>query len=488
MTPTLISRLGFARWAILLIMLVSVLAIPAAAIAHRLYTNRADYLVGRGVAALERDEVAEAEGIVRRLETRRHDSAAHVLRGQILLQQARIAVQEAPRPFPFEGIQQAGQMVLASAGVGDVPAALRAASWTGASIVQRPFPRPIPGADELHDALHEFGQILDDDPWAAQATVLASECLVRLEERRAAARALTALVKRQPDNVDAHRWLAVIYIDLNSPGPAIKHLQEWARLDPNNPRPYRLLGFFTRDGLVTGDAANPVDSVEAYRKALQLGLDPRERSSVLRELAQTLINLRDDYAAALETLELGSSAFQDQPAIRAQRAHCLIQLDKKDEAVQILEQVLRSHPTTKTALSLRAQLYLQEDQPRAALPLLEKLVALDPNDPAARQNLMLAYGALQEDKRAAEQKRLLDALVADQERLIKLQQDTARNPWNASARYQLALAYAVDSRAEALAWIQSAFACSPDDPRIRKTWTQLVGYQPPALSRGSPQR
>jgi tetratricopeptide (TPR) repeat protein len=483
MTPPLLSRFGSARWAALLLLLLVLLAIPAAAIGHRLYVTRVDYLVDNGTAALKRHDVAEAERTVRVLETKGHESAAHVLRGQILLHQARAALQEAPRPFPYEGIQQATQLFLATAGLSDAPAVLRGANWTAAGLVQKPFRRPIPGAEDLHDALHEFAQVLDDDPWAAQATVLASECLVRLEERRPAARALTALVKRQPDNVDAHRWLAVIYIDLNSPGPAIEHLQEWARLDPNNPRPYRWLGFFTRDGLFTGDPARPVDSVEAYRNALKLGLDPRDQSTVLHELAETLMNLRDDYAAALETLDSGSRAFQDQPAIRVQRAHCLIQLDRKDEAVQILEEVLRSHPKTKPALSLRARLHMQEDQPRAAVPLLEKLLTLDPNDPVTRQNLMLAYGALREDKRAAEQKRLLDALVANQERLIKLRQETARNPWNARARYQLALAYAADSRAEALTWIQAAFACDSEDSRIRKAWTQLVGYQPPTLSR-----
>ena len=57
------------------------------------------------------------------------------------------------------------------------------------------------------------------------------------------------------------------------------------------------------------------------------------------------------------------------------------------------------------ALLLRARIYIQEDQPQAAIPLLEKLVALDPDHFLGRQNLMLAYGAIKDDKRAAEQKR-----------------------------------------------------------------------------------
>src|SRR5439155_16723569 len=166
------------------------------------------------------------------------------------------------------------------------------------SLVQRPFPRQISGADDFHNALQEFVQVLDDDPWAAEATILTSECLVRLEERRPAVMALTALLKRQPDNVDAHRWLAAIYIDLNSPGPAIKHLQKWARLDPANPRPYRWMGFLSRNSSLSGVAEDLVDSVEVYRKALQLGLEPRERVAVLRELVETLIKTDGDFEAA----------------------------------------------------------------------------------------------------------------------------------------------------------------------------------------------
>jgi predicted Zn-dependent protease len=375
---------------------------------------------------------------------------------------------------------------LATAQLIEVPTALRGAAWKAASLVQQPFPRHISGTDDLHNALQEFVQVLDDDPWAAEATVLTSECLVRLEERRPAVMALTALVNRQPDNVDAHRWLAAIYIDLNSPGPAVKHLQEWARLDPANARPYRWLGFFTRDGLFTGDAANPVDSVEAYRKSLQLGLEERERSAVLRELAELQMNTHGDFAAALETLHLGSQAFQDQPSISAQRAHCLVQLGKRDEAIGILDELVHAYPATKAALLLRARISIQEDQPQAAIPLLEKLIALDPDHFLGRQNLMLAYGAIKDDKRAAEQKRYLENQAANAERLLKIRQQTAADPWNALARHRLALEYSAVDRSEALAWIHAAFASYPDDQTIRKTWTQMIGYQPPTPMRPSP--
>jgi tetratricopeptide (TPR) repeat protein len=474
--PALLSRLGLARWVILLFILVVVLAIPAVAIGHWLYTTRADYLLGRGTAALERGDVAEAERMVRGLGIRGHDSAAHLLRGRILLQQARAAVQDTPRPFPYEGIQQAGQLVLATAGLSDAPAVLRGAAWKAAGLVQQPFPRQVPGADDLRDALQEFVQILDDDPWAAEATVLACECLIRLEKRRPAAVALTALVKRQPDNVDAHRWLAAIFIDLNCPAPAIDELKEWARLDPTSPRPYRWLGFFAREA----DQAS--EAIEAYRRALELGAESVDRDGLLQEMAELLLN-EGDYQMALDSLDMGSKELQDRPFVLALRAECMTGLGKRDEAVRILDAVLGKHPSLRSALLARARFYLQEDQPQAAIHLLERVILLHPHDPVGRQALIAAYRAIKDASGAAEQMRYLDTLVSNQERLLKLRQESARDPWNAHARYLLALEYFDVSRPQALTWIQSAFACSPDDPRIRKAWTQLVGYQPPTLSR-----
>jgi tetratricopeptide (TPR) repeat protein len=154
-------------------------------------------------------------------------------------------------------------------------------------------------------------------------------------------------------------------------------------------------------------------------------------------------------------------------------------LGKTDEAVRMLEKLLEEHPTMTAALLLRARSYLQEGQAPAAIRLLEKVVSLHPSHYAGRHNLMLAYQLIKDDRHATEQKRQLDTVLATRERLAKLQQEAAKDPWNSHARHELAIIYSTISRPEALSWIQSAFAASPDDPKIRRTWTRLNGYQPP---------
>ncbi len=465
---------GLSRFLILILILGLILVVPAAGIGYRFYTSRAGYLLDKGKEALVRGDQDEAERIAKNLENKGDDSAAHLLRGRIFLNQAKATMEDAKPPFPYEGMQQAAELVLGGAGLSSYPPVLRGIAWLSTAQVQRPFPWPIPGGDDLHEALLEFVQVLDDDPLAAEATVLASECLVRLEERRPATKALTTLVDRQPDNLDAHRLLAAIYIDLNCPGPAVKHLREWARLDPGNARPYRWLGLFSRE-----ESEDTSEAIAAYRQALQLGLEPLDRVAVLKELAETLITSQSDYQAVLDTLALGPEAFQDQPPILVLRAECLVGLGKGDEATRILDKILKEHPTMTAALLLRARSYLHEGQARAAIPLLKKVVSLHPNHYAGRHNLMLAYQFIKDDRQASEQKRQLDTVLATRERLANLQKEAAKNPWNSRARHELAIIYSTISRPEALAWIQSAFACSPDDPKIRRTWTRLAGYQPP---------
>src|SRR5206468_2073834 len=94
-----------------------------------------------------------------------------------------------------------------------------------------------------------------------------------------------------------------------------------------------------------------------------------------------------------------------------------------------------------------------------------------------------AFRTIGDNRRAAEQKQIVDLLQASQTRLMEIQSLTTKNPWNGPARLEAALLNSGINYSEALAWIRFALASSPEDPRIRKAWVQLVGYQPPPLLR-----
>jgi len=450
-----------------------VLAVPAALGGYMFYTSRPTYLVKKGTESLRQGNLAGAELVAERLQRKGNDSAAHILRGKILLYQARAQLEKAPAPFPWEGMQRAAQMVLSGAGAATDPPLLRAPGWLAVIQVQQPFARQIPGVGRLLEALAEFTQVLDDDPWAAEATVLASECLVRLGDYRSAQLALTTLLARQPDNLDAHRYLAAIYLEVNATNPAAPHLREWIRLDANNPLPYRSLARITRDRKM-----GYPEAIEAYGKLLQLDHDDKERATDAMELAEIQIDGLAEYEQALDTLASVTKGFQDQPSFILLRAECLLGLGKVDEAKGLVDALLKEHPTLSGALLFRAKIYLQDDQPHSAIGLLEKLLSSHPHNSLARQTLMLAYRSIGDERRVAEQKQLLGTLEVLNKRIRELQPVVASDPWHGGARLEMANLNSAINHSDALAWIRFALASSPEDPEVRKTWTQLFGYQP----------
>jgi tetratricopeptide (TPR) repeat protein len=340
--------------------------------------------------------------------------------------------------------------------------------------VQQPFPQPIPGVENLLKALAEFTQIVDDDPWAAEATLLASECLVRLGDYRSAQLALTLLVDRQPDNLDAHRYLAAIFIDVNANRVALPHLREWIRLDANDPRPYRYLTHINRY-----TEWGYAEAIQAYRKLLQLNLDDSDRAEVAMELAEVLITKLADYQQALEILDQVPQSSRSRPAMIMLRAECLHLLGRDEEAGRLVDTVLQDHPKLASAVLFRCKIYLQNDQAKLAIPLLEDLLSRHPENPQANEALIRAYRLIQDERRAAHQKQLYDNLIAPGKHLRELQRVVAREPWNARARLEVALLMSAANYSDGVTWIRFALASNPEDPKIRKAWTELVGHQPP---------
>jgi tetratricopeptide (TPR) repeat protein len=406
----------------------SLVFILGGVIAWRLYTTRTAYLLERGQAALERSDWDEAARLMRALDKKDPPSASRLFRGKTWTYLGRAAWQE-------------GTSASVSAGSGDARA-----------------------QDAFRHALAEFTRLRDAGPLGLEGTVLGAECLLLLGERRLAAETLTTVVSRQPDSKDAHRLLAAIYMDLNSPFDAIEHLQEWARLDPGTGRPYRWIGFFYKD------YQRPADAALAYQEALRRSLEPSQMMAVLKELAETQIEGLANYKAALDTLDQAERiASPLSPDLRVLRARCLLGLGRSTEAVVELDSALQQDPTLPPALLARAKMFLVDGQPRAALPLLETAVRVDPNDLESRQFLMQAYGQVGDRERAERERQRVEELKGYKDRLTKLHEQAQRKPWDDQVRYQIAdLCRTINRPAEARMWLEAALACNPNNMKARQ--------------------
>jgi len=403
--------------------------------------------------------------------------ASHLLRGRRWIAKAREARRHARAAPPYEEAQEAGQMLLGGAGLAGQPAAVRAAIWLSAWLVQRPVAVPSAERKALHRALTEFAQVRDDGATGVEASLSAARCLVALGQRPLAVAGLEALTRRHPDEMEAHRRLAALFIDLNAVNPAIRHLRAWGKLDPQDGRPYRWIGFFHKEyGNPQENASNTLEAIKAYEEALRRHLEAGDRADVVEELAEILIDTQGDSRKALEVLGQCPERFGDAPGIVTLRADCLGRLNRSSEAVRLLDGALRQYPQFPPALLLRATMYRDEEEPRKARPLLEKAVAVDPYNDKIRQQLALVYKELGDHAREAEQKRFYEEARAIQEDLANLTQAATEQPSDDGVRYRLALLFLkLKHTHEAAMWLQAAVAANPDNYQARQLLTGLSG-------------
>jgi tetratricopeptide (TPR) repeat protein len=434
------------------------------------YTARAASLLDRGRQALLAGEAGQARQLAGQLGLAGYEDHMHLLQGEILLAEGKAALRQAGPLFPYEEVQRIAQTVLAGPLLLTTPAGLCEAAWASASLVQKRFAADPPGRQELRLALGEFAQVQDEGPVGVEAALGGAECLVLLEERRVAAEALAALAKQHPYHKEIRRWQAAIYIDLNSPSEADAALRAWARLDPEDGRPCRWVGFFAKE------YGKPAEAAEAYREALRRHLAPAVRAEVVAELAASLIESQGRYAEALALLD-DEAAVRVPPAERQTlRAHCHWGLGRPAEAVAALEQALRANAAYVPALWLRAKIYLAEGRPAEAQPFLKDSVLLAPYDLTGHKLLLDAYSQGGDKAGADEQKRILVRLQADRERLSELQTQALGRVWDAEVRVRIARLYLRTGRPDAARmWLKAALACQPRHADARQLLDQLGG-------------
>jgi tetratricopeptide (TPR) repeat protein len=452
----------------ILITVVLILAAPAAFFGYRAYTHSTAYLLAQGDRAAEEGKHDEVERLARLLEKKGESQAAHLLRGEFYVYAGEVALKKVLPPMPSEEIQRISQMVLGAAGLSDLPIAAREIVWLTASFYQKQVRASSPALNAYRIGLDELARIRDDGPIGVKGTVLAAECLLRLDEKRLAAEGLKALVKRHPDNKDAHRFLSAIYIDLNSSTEAIQHLQEWARLDPTDGLPCRWIGFYKKENNLEREAA------EAYEEALKRELTPSVRAEVLKELADIYINLIGENEKASAILDQGSDTFQHDPAVIALRVRCLRNVEREGEAVELVEKALQQNPNLPEILFLRAQIHISEDQHRQALPLLEKAVRLDPYDLPVLTALVGVYRQLEQREKAAEVGKQAEDVQKIGMRLSELEQEANSHPWDDRVREEIAvLALRINRLEQARTWVIAALACNPNNFQARRLLAQL---------------
>jgi tetratricopeptide (TPR) repeat protein len=279
--------------------------------------------------------------------------------------------------------------------------------------------------------------------------------------------ALAAVLRANPDHLEAHRWSAVIYVELNAVNQAVPHLKAVGRLDPEDGRPFRILGLFYKD------YNRYEEAIAAYREALGRRLEPHVKAEVVEELGRLLVG-QGRAPEALDVLARCPPQYRETPQLLAIRAECLWQTERSPAAVTLVERALSQAPDLAPALLFRAKLYLSEDRPQPAVPLLRRVLERDPHDHEARHQLADAYRQLGDKQSADEQLAQRDRTQRLKEELTKLSGDALARPDDDAVRFRIAEIWLRLGRpAEARGWLQAALALNPRNAAARAALDQL---------------
>ena len=302
-------------------------------------------------------------------------------------------------------------------------------------------------------ALGEFNQVRGDGAIRVRAATLSGHCLIELGNLPEAARVLAYAIGEQPDDVEAHRGLAIIAYDLGQMDVAVHHLEEVARLDVVDARPHRLIG------LIYKDMAQNEKAVAAYREALARGLRAKPKVEVRVELAEVQARLAL-FAEGLETLDADPPVgAETDPACVVVRAQCLRGLGRKREAGEVLDRALASS-STADLYRVRGQLYLDDAQHAEASHFLKQAVALAPADYQVHYLLAQAYAGAGRKAEAAKTSDRAEELRKDMELITKLSREAIDKPWDSVIRLQLAeVSDRLGKPQLAAMWRSAAAAC-----------------------------
>jgi tetratricopeptide (TPR) repeat protein len=303
------------------------------------------------------------------------------------------------------------------------------------------------------DSIAELNKVRDEGQLRLQAAALQGQCFLGLHRLQEAERVFSFVVDQQPDCADAHRGLAAVHYDLGNLSRAVQHLQEVTRLDVRDGRPHRQMG------LIWKDLSKHADAAAAYQEALRRDLKPAVRLEVRLELAEELVRLRD-YPAALQALDDPEADRPEGVVALGLRGQCLWGLSRGDEARALLDKALERYPSDSGLLRLRAQIHLADLQPEAAASLLEKAVQRDPQDHLSRYQLALAYSQQNRAEDAAAQQERVKEIRGQLEMLTRLSKEAMDKPWDAEVRFRLAEVCAQAGLADLSAmWRRAAEAC-----------------------------
>lgn len=279
------------------------------------------------------------------------------------------------------------------------------------------------------EAIELLARPLADPGLRSLAVLVQAECMIGQGQLSQAEPLLLEVLTQHPDEINATRWLAVLYYDLGAIDQAEFYLQRVSELDPTDYRVHRLLG------LMYKDYEKYADAVVHYRESIRRNPVQPTREEVLVELAECLIKLLK-HDEALEVLQQCQASLEQQ----ALRAECLFHTGQHELAVKIAEQICIDQPKHLQAMVLLSDAAMLDRNYVRAAELLREAISESPFDHAAHHKLARALSHLEDRAdEAAQVTRRAEELKAEWQRFSEMHKHATAHPHDIEVRRELAV-------------------------------------------------
>ncbi|MFC5498216.1 tetratricopeptide repeat protein [Caenimonas terrae] len=303
------------------------------------------------------------------------------------------------------------------------------------------------GEGKVQEALDCYRNAIAADPANASAHVNAGFALQALERHGEATDSLRQAAALDPQNPDARYLLGVSLAAVADFAGAADSFQSAVRLNP---------GFaFAHVGLAKAQEqlGRPREAAQSYEHAIASDGDLAEEVGM--DLARLLVDLQS-WDAALSRLERVSP---ERPRWSALRAAALHGRGDSAQALQALDEALRSNPQDLSALHTRGNVRFALQRYGEAVADFEAVLAQQPDVPEVLSNCGVALQKMGERTRAR-------ALL---ERAVQLRPDYGNAHYNLGT----CLLELGECRA-ALACAERGLALRPDDANLH--WNKAVAH------------
>jgi tetratricopeptide (TPR) repeat protein len=352
-------------------------------------------------------------------------------------------------------------------------------------------------SDLVERAIAEYKAAMAADPDSLFLRTQLAELYYRVSRVGDAIHEAEGVLQANPDQVDAHRLLASIY--LHSLGEnetssseatlhkAIEQFEAVTRLDPTDVDSFIALGRLYR---LTNQNAK---AEETFKKAL--GADPGSKAS-LSYLAQLYLD-QGQYSDAIETLEKIPTSDRD-PAALVMLGQAYMESRDYAQAVTVYRQALNQDPDNQELERYYAEALMASGKTQEARTQLQKILKADPNDGAtllrlghldriegqfdqARQELEKARTALRDNPEVVYELVLLEDAVGNDDKAISLIQGLLKQTEKPGGQYTVSEA---GNRAAFLERLGSIYRAQEKYDQALSVFREIIALGPPQVAHG----